>query len=81
MSAVGRALSKALDKPEDWEFPSEYRIRHKPSGQDFWVGDGAFFFDTFDDVPSCIGLIERHWLYRKAIRIGAAAVIAKLAAA
>lgn len=81
MSAAGRALSRALDKPEDWEFPSDYRIHHKPSNQDFWIGNGAFFFDIHDGGASCLGYLERHWLYRKTMRSSAGAVVAKFEAA
>jgi len=62
MSAAGRALSKALDTPEDWVIPDTYRIIHKPTGLSFWISNGSFFFDgnDLDDTPPCLGLIERH---------------------
>lgn len=80
MSAAGRALSKALDKPEDW-IAGGYRLIHKPSKQIFWVGSGGFFFDGHADAgtPKCLGLIERHWLYRKAGRVGSYLVAQALA--
>lgn len=70
MSAAGRALSKALDRPEDWHQPDEYRIAHKPSGLAFWIANGRFFFngDGLRGTPRCLGLLERHWLYSKARR-------------
>ncbi len=67
MSAAGRALSKALDAPDDWVFDT-HRIMHKQSGVQFWISNGGCFFDG--DPVSCLGWIERHWLYWKAMRVG-----------
>lgn len=73
MSAAGRALSKALDILEDWTFNGGYAIKHMPSGQEFWVANGAWFFDAWDEIKGgkkqLIGLIERHRLYFKARKI------------
>lgn len=71
MSAAGRALSKALENTEDWTGYSEYHITHVPSGQVFWVGNGAWFFDGYKprSIEHSIGLLERHWLYFKARKI------------
>lgn len=73
MSAAGRALSKALDNPQDWTGDGEFRIKHIPSGLEFWIGNGGFFFDEQRrdkiDGERAIGLIERHWLYSKARKI------------
>jgi hypothetical protein len=70
MSAAGRALSKALDNPADWIQPDEYRIVHRPSNQAYWIANGGFFFngDVLHGTRRCLGLIERHWLYAKAMR-------------
>lgn len=82
MSAAGRALSKALDNPDDWEI-TQYTVKHKPSKQVFWTGLGGFFFDGYDasGTPSCLGLLERHWLYWKARNLFVALVAARFAAA
>lgn len=75
MSAAGRALSKALDKPEDWYMPDDFCIKHRPSGLAFWVANGGFFFDCdgMEGTPHCLGLLERHWLYFRARGIMATA--------
>jgi hypothetical protein len=80
MSAAGRAISKALDIPGDWEV-GKYTIKHLPTRQFFWIANGAFFFDGYDgqDTPKCLGLVERHWLYRKARKLVAALVVTKFA--
>ena len=72
MSAAGKALSLALDTPDDWT-AGHYEIKHRPSGLAFWTRNGPFFFDGSDieGTPECIGLIERHWLYFKARKIRA----------
>lgn len=82
MSAAGRALSKALDTPSDWQL-TRYTAKHNPTGQKFWIANGGFFFDgyTSEGTPECLGLLERHWLYRKTKNLGAALVAAKFAAA
>lgn len=71
MSAAGRALSKALDSPEDWFGDGQYTIKHMPSGQEFWVANGAGFFDLESPLIErhSIGWIERHWLFFKARKI------------
>lgn len=73
MSAAGRALSKALESPDDWDALSKHRIIHRPTGMQFWVASGAWFFDGIepDGIQKSIGLIERHWLYFKARTIRA----------
>lgn len=70
-SEAGAALWKALDRPEEWEVPSQYRIVHKPSNTAWWTGNGGFFFDGDDltATPSCLGLFERHILWRRARKI------------
>lgn len=70
MSAAGRALSKALDKPQDWRAPDRFRMIHRPSGAAFWIANGTWFFDGYEmeNTPKCLGRIERHWLYRKAMK-------------
>ena len=73
-SDVARALSDALDHPEDWDFRKEFTIKHKPSDIVMWIGNGSFFFDGYaelfgDGVIPHIGLIERHFLYRKYKRV------------
>ena len=72
MSAAGKALSRALDMPNDWT-AGYWSIEHRPSGLSFWTRNGSFFFDGNDikDTPQCLGLIERHWLYFKARKIRA----------
>ena len=44
-----------------------FTIVHNPSGQQFWVANGGFFFDGYQPkaIQKSIGLIERHWLYFK----------------
>lgn len=89
MSAAGKALSKALDSPEDWTSDGKYTITHRPTGLVFWIANGAWFFDGYrsENTPQCLGLIERHWLYFKARHIipqrrkenGSATVAAKFA--
>lgn len=73
MSAAGRALSKALDTPGDWAIRLDLILSHKPSGVEFWIGTGPFFFDGYVKYQlggaGSIGLIERHWLYFKARKI------------
>ena len=73
MSAAGRALSKALESPDDWDVPTEYRIVHRPTEMSFWTANGSFWFNGSEihGTPSCIGLIERHWLYFKARKVRA----------
>ena len=73
MSAAGRALSKALESPDDWDSPSEYRIVHRPTGMSFWIANGSFWFNGEDiyETPKCLGLIERHWLYFNARKVRA----------
>lgn len=81
MSAAGRALSKALDSPGDWALTKHTAI-HKPSKQVFWISNGGFFFDGYETegTPSCLGILERHWLYRKMRNLGVALVAARFAA-
>lgn len=71
MSAAGRALSKALDKPQDWRGDGEFVITHIPSGQEFWIANGVWFFDGCEPrtIRKSIGLVERHWLHFKARKI------------
>lgn len=70
MSEVGRALSSALDHPADWII-DEHTIKHRTSGLEFWIANGSFFFDgyAYQGTPSCIGLLERHWIFRKVRRL------------
>lgn len=71
MTAAGKALSQALESPDDWMARGKRCIKHAPSGPSFWIANGSFFFDGYDgdDTPPCIGLIERHWLHFKARKI------------
>jgi len=67
MSASGRALSAALNKPEDW-IVGQYTITHKKSRLEFWIANGRFFLDRWNGHiggPRVIGLLERHWLWIK----------------
>lgn len=73
MSPAGAALYSALDKPEDWEVDNgSYNLRHIPTKIEVWIANGAFFLDIkhqkispFDDGENVLGLIERHFIWRK----------------
>lgn len=70
MSKQGKALSKALGRPDEWESDRmgrmpEYRVIHRPSGLKLWIANGVFFFDFREQVNLELGILERHWLYWK----------------
>jgi hypothetical protein len=64
MSIVGKALSVAMELPENWEL-STYTATHKPSGTCLWVANGWTFFDIYGVECRCLGLIERFFMFRK----------------
>lgn len=66
LSPIGKRLWVALNSPDDWEI-GEYTIKHTPTGTVWWVGGGGFSFDGKINAgtPDCLGLIERHILYRR----------------
>ncbi|WP_225784490.1 hypothetical protein [Xenophilus sp. Marseille-Q4582] len=68
MSKTGKALWKLLDDVDQWEV-TRYTILHKNTGHEFCMANGGFFFQGYDGTPKTIGLIERHFLFRKARRI------------
>lgn len=63
-SPIATALSAALDRPDEWD-DMGYVLFHRPSKISWWTANGAWFFDSHN-VPSCLGLIERHFVWRKA---------------
>jgi hypothetical protein len=73
MTTAGKALSKALESPNDWAMSNfGHTITHTPSGCTFWISNGSFFFDGYDEdsgTPKCLGYFERHWLHFKARKI------------
>lgn len=79
MSAAGRALWAALDRHEDWSVGA-HTATHVPSGTVFWHVNGALFFDGYESWKGALGLIERHWLFRKFRRMRSAKVAAALTA-
>lgn len=79
MSAAGRALSEALDRPEDWEI-DRHTATHIPSKTVWWHANGSWFFDGYEQHSGALGLVERHALYRKFRRMQSAKVAAALAA-
>lgn len=50
-----RELITALQNPELWKI-SEYRLEHKASGEDFWIGGGWLFFNN---DAKCLTLIDK----------------------
>jgi len=71
-SDAGKVLSDSLDNAEHWYLSNtQYTVRHIPSNLVFWVGNGGWFFDGYQnyyvkDTPILkLGLVERHFLYRK----------------
>lgn len=80
MSEAGKQLSNAMEQPGDWRV-DRYTMRHIPSGCVFWIANGGFFFDGYEGTPKCLGLLERHWLYWKSVRMRNAQTAARFAQA
>lgn len=72
LSDVGKVIWDNLNDPEEWSI-YEYRIEHKKTGINLWTGNGGFWFDGYylnHTIPTpSLGLIERHFLYRKAMKM------------
>lgn len=71
-SDEGKTLSDSLDCVEHWDLSNtQHTVRHIPSNLVFWVGNGAWFFDGYENYYNKnapileLGLVERHFLYRK----------------
>ncbi len=67
MSKTGRELATALRIPGDWRV-EQYTATHIPSGTEWWIGNGAMFFDKFES-PRVLGYVERHILWRAMRRV------------
>lgn len=52
MSDIRRLLFEMEEHPEDFK-EGEFRLTHKPTGQEFWVANGFFFYGTME--PNNIG--------------------------
>lgn len=71
LSDVGRVIWDSFDNDiENWQF-LEYKMIHS-TGVCIWTGNEGFFFNGY--IPSKnpqpeLGLIERHFLYKKAMRL------------
>jgi hypothetical protein len=73
-SEAAAIVSDALSDESAWK-AGHYTLDHK-SGLRLWMGNGAWFFDVYEPNGGAIGLLERHFLYRKA-----RALVRKLAVA
>lgn len=78
MSPAGKAISVAMDTPEDWDI-GEYIIHHKPSGTTLWIGNGPLTFDGYNGTPPILGMLERFTLWWKYKRMANVAVANRLA--
>ena len=66
----------AFESPENWTKDS-YTLKHTPSGVQFWMGNGSFFFDTINPSGG-IGLLERHFLWLKYKRMASYALLYRM---
>lgn len=69
-TVVGKKLNAILNTTEGWSV-DRYRLMHAPTTTSWWIANGGFFFDgdALSGTPACLGLIERHLLWRKAKRM------------
>ena len=65
---LGKSVSKLMDDLENWHC-GEYYYTHKPTGIKLWVSNGGRWFRVYEPSEAQFGLIERHFLYKKALSI------------
>lgn len=82
-SEYGKVVNELLNNIDDWEIHEEFWIFHKywiihKSGIRLWIGNGSWSFTgdeskihkSDSDIPVIyLGMIERHFLYIKAMKI------------
>ena len=65
LSELGKELSKALDRIDEWDISSNYVIEHKPSKTYWWIANGVWFFKQYKPEQSTLGFLEKIILWRK----------------
>jgi hypothetical protein len=63
-SPAALALWRALANESEWVV-GEYRATHTPTQTEWWIANGASFFNGQAPTPACLGILERHVLWRR----------------
>ncbi len=66
LSEVGRVIWNNLSNPDDWIF-TELTMHHIRTKTNLWIGHGGFWFNGYGGLYPHLGLLERHFLYNRAI--------------
>lgn len=68
LSEAGSALNAALKRPDEWVV-TKYSAKHNPSKTSWWTANGAWFFDMGEPYEKVLGPVERHYLWRKYLKM------------
>lgn len=65
ISELGRSLINSFKmNPTDWRF-GEFYATHIPTDMQFWIANGAWFFNGSGKMSGTMGIFERHVVYRQ----------------